>query len=170
MPTVLEATDARVAELIAAEEQRQHDTLCLIPSENHVSPAVLAASGSCLMNKYSEGYPGRRYYQGNTVVDDIEVLAARRARELFGVEHANVQPLSGAPANLAVYAAFLPDVNPASVVPGYLTSLGRALLVRRGLAELATTLTPYNDSLQNADTQKHGPALAAVKAVKDTGR
>jgi hypothetical protein len=68
----------------------------------------------------------------------------------------------------AVYAAFLPDVNPASVVPGYLTSLGRALLVRRGLAELATTLTPYNDSLQNADTQRHGPALAAVKAVMRT--
>ena len=99
--------DREVAELIAAEERRQLETLCLIPSENHVSPAVLAASGSCLMNKYSEGYPGRRYYQGNTVVDDIEVLAARRARELFGVEHANVQPLSGAPANLAVYAAFL---------------------------------------------------------------
>ena len=99
--------DREVTDLIAAEERRQLETLCLIPSENHVSPAVLAASGSCLMNKYSEGYPGRRYYQGNTVVDDIEVLAARRARELFGVEHANVQPLSGAPANLAVYAAFL---------------------------------------------------------------
>jgi len=68
----------------------------------------------------------------------------------------------------AVYTAFLPDVNPASVVPGYLTSLGRALLVRRGLAELATTLAPYNDALQNADTLKHGPALAAVKAVMRT--
>src|SRR5215218_9756271 len=107
MPAVLEATDARIAELIAAEQARQRDTLCLIPSENHVSPAVLAASGSSLMNKYSEGYPGRRYYQGNGVIDDIERLAARRARALFEVEHANVQPLSGAPANLAVYAAFL---------------------------------------------------------------
>src|SRR3954471_837273 len=107
MPTVLEAADARVAGLIAAEQARQHDTLCLIPSENHVSPAVLAATGSVLTNKYSEGYPSRRYYQGNLVIDDVERLAVERAEALFGVEHANVQPLSGAPANLAVYAAFL---------------------------------------------------------------
>jgi glycine hydroxymethyltransferase len=99
--------DQEVAELIAAEERRQHDTLCLIPSENHVSPAVLAASGSVLTNKYSEGYPGRRYYQGNAIIDDVETLAAQRAQALFGVEHANVQPLSGAAANLAAYAAFL---------------------------------------------------------------
>jgi glycine hydroxymethyltransferase len=105
--SVLRQADAEVAELIAAEERRQHDALCLIPSENHVSPAVLAASGSVLTNKYSEGYPGRRYYQGNAVIDDIEALAAQRAQTLFGVEHANVQPLSGAPANLAAYAAFL---------------------------------------------------------------
>src|SRR3954465_13015770 len=107
MPTVLEATDTRVAELIAAETARQHHTLALTPSKNHVSPAVLAATGSVLTNKYSEGYPSRRYYQGNGVIDHIEELAAQRARALFGVEHANVQPLSGAPANLAVYAAFL---------------------------------------------------------------
>jgi glycine hydroxymethyltransferase len=99
--------DPEVAALIAAEERRQLETLCLIPSENHVSAAVLAASGSGLTNKYSEGYPGRRYYQGNAIVDDVEALAVRRARALFEVEHANVQPLSGAPANLAVYAAFL---------------------------------------------------------------
>lgn len=107
MPTVLEAADPRVAELLAAEQARQHDTLCLIPSENHVSPAVLAATGSVLTNKYSEGYPSRRYYQGNAIIDGVEELAAARARALFGVEHANVQPLSGAPANLAVYTAFL---------------------------------------------------------------
>jgi glycine hydroxymethyltransferase len=107
MPTVLEVADARIAELIAAEQARQRDTLCLIPSENHVSPAVLAATGSVLTNKYSEGYPSRRYYQGNLVVDCVETLTAERAQALFGVEHANVQPLSGAPANLAVYAAFL---------------------------------------------------------------
>ncbi len=107
MPAIIEAADARVAELIAAEQARQHDTLGLIPSENHVSPAVLAATGSVLTNKYSEGYPSRRYYQGNLVVDAVEALAAERAQALFGVEHANVQPLSGAPANLAVYAAFL---------------------------------------------------------------
>jgi glycine hydroxymethyltransferase len=104
---VLEAADPHVAELVAAESARQHDTLCLIPSENHVSPAVLAACGSVLTNKYSEGYPAKRYYQGNAVIDDVEALAASRARELFGVAHANVQPLSGAPANLAAYAAFL---------------------------------------------------------------
>jgi glycine hydroxymethyltransferase len=100
-------SDPAVAELIAAERARQHETLCLIPSENHVSPAVLAACGSILMNKYSEGVPGRRYYQGNGVIDEVERLATFRARSLFAVEHANVQPLSGAPANLAVYAAFL---------------------------------------------------------------
>jgi glycine hydroxymethyltransferase len=99
--------DREVADLIAAEKRRQLETLCLIPSENHVSAAVLAASGSILTNKYSEGYPGRRYYQGNTIVDDVETLATQRARALFEVDHANVQPLSGAPANLAVYAAFL---------------------------------------------------------------
>jgi glycine hydroxymethyltransferase len=99
--------DHEIAELIAAEERRQLETLCLIPSENHASPAVLAASGSVLIDKYSEGYPGRRYYQGNAVIDGVERLAKQRAEALFGVEHANVQPLSGAPANLAVYAAFL---------------------------------------------------------------
>jgi glycine hydroxymethyltransferase len=103
----LTATDPTVAQLIADEDRRQRETLCLIPSENHVSPAVLAASGSTLTNKYSEGYAGRRYYQGNAVVDDIEQLAVRSAKALFEVEHANVQPYSGAPANLAAYAAFL---------------------------------------------------------------
>ena len=99
--------DVAVAELIAAERERQHDTLGLIPSENHVSPAVLAAQGSVLTNKYSEGYPGKRYYQGNRVIDEVETLAIERARSLFGVGHANVQPLSGGAANLAAYAAFL---------------------------------------------------------------
>lgn len=121
MPTPIAAADPRVAELIAAETARQHDTLCLIPSENHVSPAVLAATGSVLTNKYSEGYPARRYYQGNAVVDEIEELAASRARDLFGVEHANVQPLSGAPANLAVYAAFL---DPGDTVLGMALDAG----------------------------------------------
>lgn len=121
MPTPIAAVDPRVAELIAAETARQHDTLCLIASENHVSPAVLAATGSVLTNKYSEGYPTRRYYQGNGVVDGIEKLAASRARALFGVEHANVQPLSGAPANLAVYAAFL---DPGDTVLGMALDAG----------------------------------------------
>jgi glycine hydroxymethyltransferase len=113
--------DTEVAELIAAETRRQHDTLGLIPSENHVSPDVLEASGSVLTNKYSEGYPRRRYYQGNAVIDRVEELAAGRAQELFGVDHANVQPLSGAAANLAVYAAFL---DPGDAVLGMALDAG----------------------------------------------
>ena len=121
--------DPVVAELIEAERVRQLETLCLIPSENHVSAAVLAASGSVLMNKYSEGYPGRRYYQGNGVIDEMERLAVSRACELFGVEHANVQPLSGAPANLAVYAAFL---EPGDTVLGDVAGCGWAPDARLG--------------------------------------
>jgi glycine hydroxymethyltransferase len=95
----------RVFDLIKQEEQRQEETLMLIPSENYASPAVRAALGSVLTNKYSEGYPGRRYYQGNAVIDEIETLAIDRAKKLFGTPHANVQPLSGAPANLAILGA-----------------------------------------------------------------
>jgi glycine hydroxymethyltransferase len=100
------AADPELAALVREEEERQAETLCLIPSENHVSPAVAAASGTALTNKYSEGYPGKRYYEGNAVIDRIEALAAERARRLFGADHANVQPYSGSPANLAVYLAF----------------------------------------------------------------
>ena len=103
---LLEVTDPAVAELIEAEQARQSETLSLIPSENYVSRAVLEAIGSVFTNKYSEGYPGRRYYEGQQVVDRLEPLAIERAKELFGVEHANVQPYSGSPANLAVYLAF----------------------------------------------------------------
>ena len=101
----LEATDPAVAELIEAEIARQSETICLIPSENYVSRAVLDAMGSVFTNKYSEGYAGRRYYEGQQVVDRLEPLAVDRAKHLFGVEHANVQPYSGSPANLAVYLA-----------------------------------------------------------------
>jgi glycine hydroxymethyltransferase len=102
----LAAADPEVAALVADEGERQSSTICLIPSENHVSPAVLEALGSVFTNKYSEGYAGRRYYEGQQVVDRLEPLAVERARLLFGVEHANVQPYSGSPANLAVYLAF----------------------------------------------------------------
>jgi len=101
------ATDPRVASLLAAELERQRDGLELIASENFASPAVLAAAGSVLTNKYAEGYPGRRYYGGCEVVDEVEVLAIARARELFGAEHVNVQPHSGTSANMAVYFAVL---------------------------------------------------------------
>ncbi|GAA4601699.1 serine hydroxymethyltransferase [Actinoallomurus liliacearum] len=103
----LTAADPDVAGLIEAEAQRQHDKIRLIASENYVSPAVLEATGSVLTNKYSEGYPGKRYYEGQQVVDPVEELAKARARELFGAAHANVQPYSGSPANLAVHLAFL---------------------------------------------------------------
>jgi glycine hydroxymethyltransferase len=101
------ASDPEVARLIGLELERQQSTLQLIASENFTSPAVLAASGSVLTNKYSEGYPGRRYYGGNQVIDEVEDLARDRATALFGAEHANVQPHAGANANLAVYQALL---------------------------------------------------------------
>ncbi len=101
------AADPEVANLIGQELNRQQTTLQLIASENFTSPAVLAASGSVLTNKYSEGYPGRRYYGGNQIIDEVEDLARSRAKELFGAEHANVQPHAGANANLAAYQALL---------------------------------------------------------------
>lgn len=101
------AEDTEVADLLADELLRQRTTLQLIASENFTSTAVLAATGSVLTNKYAEGYPGRRYYGGNQVVDEIEDLARQRLCELFGAEHANVQPHSGANANVGVYQALL---------------------------------------------------------------
>ena len=102
----LAQTDPEIARLIEDERDRQLRKIRLIPSENYVSRAVLEATGSELTNKYSEGYVGRRYYEGQQVIDQVEALAIDRAKAVFGVEHANVQPYSGSPANLAVYAAF----------------------------------------------------------------
>ena len=99
--------DDIIAQLIASEEKRQRDGLELIPSENYVSREVLDALGSVFTNKYSEGYPGRRYYGGQEFTDQVEQLAIDRAKQLFGADHANVQPHSGAPANEAVYSAWL---------------------------------------------------------------
>jgi glycine hydroxymethyltransferase len=113
--------DPEIAELIEAEARRQFEKIRLIPSENYVSEAVLEASGTVLTNKYSEGYPGRRYYEGQQFIDPIETLAARRAEALFGVDHANVQPYSGSPANLAVYLAFL---EPGETVMGMALPMG----------------------------------------------
>ncbi|MGH2811858.1 MAG: serine hydroxymethyltransferase [Actinomycetota bacterium] len=103
----LESTDSEIAGLISAEERRQFDKIRLIPSENYVSQAVLEATGSVLTNKYSEGYSGKRYYEGQQNIDPIESIAVERAKSLFGADHANVQPYSGTPCNLAVYLAFL---------------------------------------------------------------
>lgn len=99
--------DPQVHKLIKQEEERQRDVLEMIPSENYTSRAVIEALGTVLTNKYSEGYPKRRYYQGNAVVDSVEILAIERAKKLFKVPYVNVQALSGSPANLAVYFALL---------------------------------------------------------------
>src|SRR3954462_13546933 len=103
----LQSFDQAIAGAITAEERRQSDGVEMIPSENYTYPEVLAALGSVLTNKYSEGYPGRRYYGGQEFTDRIENAARERACALFRAEHANVQPLSGSPMNQAVYFALL---------------------------------------------------------------
>ncbi|MBL8030143.1 MAG: serine hydroxymethyltransferase [Candidatus Doudnabacteria bacterium] len=112
----LQTQDPDLYEIVKKEEKRQNEEIELIASENYVSPAVLEAMGSILTNKYSEGYPGKRYYGGNEVIDQAENLAIQRVKDLFGAEHVNVQALSGSPANLAVYMALL---NPGDKVLGF---------------------------------------------------
>ena len=104
--SALQERDPEVAAIIAAERERQTETLEIIASENYASAAVLEATGSVFTNKYAEGYPGKRYYAGNAHSDQVESLAIERAKALFGAEHANVQPTSGAEANMAAYLAF----------------------------------------------------------------
>jgi glycine hydroxymethyltransferase len=111
----LRATDPEIHDLIKQEDRRQFDSIRLIASENYASAAVMEATGSSLANKYSEGYPGKRYYEGQEFVDQIETIAIERARSLFGAAHANVQPYSGSPANQAVYLALL---DPGDTVMG----------------------------------------------------
>ncbi|MEV0675643.1 serine hydroxymethyltransferase [Actinosynnema sp. NPDC050436] len=117
----LTTSDPELARLVEGEARRQFAKIRLIASENYVSRAVLEATGSVLTNKYSEGYPGRRYYEGQQWVDPVEALAVERAKALFGVEHANVQPYSGSPANLAAYLAFL---DPGDTVMGMALPMG----------------------------------------------
>jgi len=116
----LQQTDPELANLIQQEERRQFEKIRLIPSENYASRAVLEATGSVLTNKYSEGYAGKRYYEGQQLVDQVEQLAIARVKKLFGVDHVNVQPYSGSPANLAVYFAFCQphDVIMGMALPG----------------------------------------------------
>jgi glycine hydroxymethyltransferase len=104
--SAIQKVDPEIAQLIAGEERREADTIRLIPSENYASAAVLAATGTVLNNKYSEGYPGKRYYEGQKFIDQIEQLGDRRAKALFGAEHANVQPVLG----LALQPGGLPGV------------------------------------------------------------
>jgi glycine hydroxymethyltransferase len=127
----IDAEDPEIAGLIHAEAHRQADKFRLIPSENYVSVAVLEASGTVLTNKYSEGYPGKRYYEGQQFIDPIESIAIERATSLFGVEHANVQPYSGSPANLAVYLAF---ASPGDTIMGLALPMGGHLTHGAGVA------------------------------------
>ena len=112
---VVHRTDPEIAALLDLEDQRQRDKIRLIPSENYTSQAVLKTLSSALSNKYSEGYPGKRYYEGQQYIDPIEQICISRAKSLFGADHANVQPYSGSPANLAVYLAFC---KPGDVIMG----------------------------------------------------
>ncbi len=115
MITALEQYDPEIYELLRQEEARQSGSLRLIASENYVSKAVMLASGSCMTNKYAEGYPGKRYYEGQKVTDLIEKLAQERAKKLFGADHANIQPYSGSVANLAAYLAL---IEPGDMIMG----------------------------------------------------
>jgi len=107
--------DPEIYALVKQEEQRQSDKIRMIASENYASSAVLETTGSVLNNKYSEGYAGKRYYEGQQIIDQVEQLAIKRAKDLFGAEHVNVQPYSGSPANIATYLAFL---NPGDTILG----------------------------------------------------
>jgi glycine hydroxymethyltransferase len=121
MKTALEQYDPQIYELIRQEEARQSGSIRLIPSENYVSRAVMMASSSCLTNKYAEGYPSKRYYEGQQVTDLIEKLAQDRAKKLFKADHANVQPYSGSVANLAAYSAL---IKPGDTIMGMSLSHG----------------------------------------------
>ncbi len=115
MATALERYDPQIYELIRQEKARQSACVRLIPSENYVSRAVMEANGSCLTNKYSEGYPGKRYYEGQQVTDLVETIARERAKKIFKADHANVQPYSGSVANIAAYMAL---INPGDTIMG----------------------------------------------------
>src|SRR3954452_9756673 len=109
---LIRRADPEVYELALREARKQAEQVRLIPSENYASAAVLQALSTAFANKYSEGYPGRRYYEGQEFIDRLETLTIERAKRLFGADHANVQPYSGSPANLAVYFALLKPVDP----------------------------------------------------------
>jgi glycine hydroxymethyltransferase len=141
--------DNEITSLLSQEWDRQTTTLQLIASENFASPSVMAATGSILTNKYSEGYPGRRYYGGNQIVDEVEDLARRRLTALFGADHANVQPHSGANANVAVYQALL---NPGDTIlamrldhGGHLTHGSPASITSKWWHFVSYGVTPRSD-------------------------
>lgn len=163
--------DQAVRKLIASEENRQREGLELIPSENYVSRGVLDALGSVFTNKYSEGYPGKRYYGGQDFTDPLETLAIERAKKLFNADHANVQPHSGAPANVAVYFAWL---EPGDTVMGMRLDHGGHLthghpvttmaklynFVRYGIKDLETGEIDYEQMRETALKEKPKILLA----------
>lgn len=171
----LEQIDPVVATIINAEAQRQKEGIELIPSENYVSEAVLEALGSVMTNKYSEGYVGKRYYGGQENTDAVEQLAIDRAKELFQAEHVNVQPLSGAPANIAVYFALL---SPGDTVLGMDLSHGGHLthghpvtymsklynFVRYGMKNVVTGEIDYDELRETALRERPKLILAGFSA------
>ena len=177
-------SDTKIFDLISEELERQRDGLELIPSENYVSDEVLKAMGSVLTNKYSEGYPGRRYYGGQEFTDQIETLAIERAKKLFGADHANVQPHSGAQANNAVYNAWL---DPGDTVLGMDLGHGGHLthgapvtqsakiynFVRYGMKDIETGEIDYDELEKMA--LEHKPKIilvgySAYSRIPDFGR
>jgi glycine hydroxymethyltransferase len=143
------ASDPEVQKILSDELDRQRTTIQLIASENFTSTAVLAATASVLTNKYSEGYPGRRYYGGNTFADEVEDLARERAKQLFGAEHANVQPHAGAPANLAAYLALVEAGDTILAMRldqgGHLTHGSPVSITGKTYRFVAYGVTPAND-------------------------
>lgn len=145
----LNIIDSRMQQFIAQEQQRQENTINLIASENYVSPAVMQATASVLTNKYAEGYPGKRYYPGCAVIDEVELLAIERCKELFGAQHANVQPHSGSQANMAVYFSLL---QPGDTILGMSLSSGGHLTHGHGVNFSGTLFKSIQYNV-NRDTQ-----------------
>jgi glycine hydroxymethyltransferase len=157
------AADPEVNNLVGQELNRQQTTLQLIASENFTSPAVLAATGSVLTNKYSEGYPGRRYYGGNFIIDEVEDLARDRAKALFGAAHANVQPHAGASANLAVYQALLEPGDTVLAMRldhgGHLSHGSPASIVSKFWRFVSYGVTPENQNQNPSDDEGPGEVI-----------
>jgi glycine hydroxymethyltransferase len=163
----LSERDPEIARLIREEEVRETIKLRLIPSENYVSRAVLEATGSVLTNKYSEGYAGKRYYEGQQIIDQVEELAVSRLKGLFGVDHVNVQPYSGSPANLAVYLAFCQphDTIMGLGLPsgGHLTHGSAVSITGKYFKSVAYNVGPSDHRIDFGEVQKlareHKPKL-----------
>ena len=167
MTNALEQYDPQIYELMRQEEARQSGAIRLIPSENYVSKAVMLASGGCLTNKYAEGYPGRRYYEGQQVTDLIERMAQERAKRLFKADHANVQPYSGSVANLAAYAALIQPgdtiMGMSHIDGGHLTHGGKVSLTSKFFKSVSYAVNPQTGRIdydQVAElAKKHRPKI-----------